>query len=234
MSLLTITNKIQKRLTLSVSSAVYASTDPQTMLILECIQEGGRALATRAEWQILRGEHTFTTVAAASQTTSSLPSDLDWIIPETIWNRTRKRRVYGPISAAEWQLIQATTQLTVDPAFTIRGGAIYITPTPDAGDTVAYEYLSTKWCESNLGVAQAEFAADTDVARIDEELHVLDGIWRFKQKKGLDYLGDQTIFERRVAEKLMRDGVKPRISLSEVAYDRIPVAPQVPDTLTFT
>jgi hypothetical protein len=124
--------------------------------------------------------------------------------------------------------------LTVDPAFTVRGGAIYITPTPTAGDTVAYEYVSTKWCQSSGGTAQTEWAADTDTSKLDEALHVLDLIWRFKQAKGLEYAADLAAFERRVTDKLMRDGVKPRISTSEVDYDRIPQGPQVPDTLVFT
>jgi hypothetical protein len=84
MSLLTIAQRACKRLPLEVPTVVYASTDPQVMTLLECLQEGGKALATRAAWQILRTEFTFTTVAAASQTTSSLATDLDWIIPETI------------------------------------------------------------------------------------------------------------------------------------------------------
>lgn len=234
MTLLSIVQEAAKDLSLSVPSTVYASTDPQVMLFVRCAQEGGKALATRAPWSILRSEHTFTTVAAASQGTSSLATDLDWIIPETIWNRTRRRRVYGPIDAAEWQLIQATSQLTVDPAFTIRGTAMLITPTPSAGDTVAYEYISTNWCQSTLSVAQSAWAADDDTAKLDESLLTLDVIWRFRAAKGLDYLSALTAFERRLADKLMRDGVKPRVSLSDVTHDRIPTSPQVPDTLVFT
>jgi hypothetical protein len=55
-------------------------------------------------------------------------------------------------------------------------------------------------------------------------------IWRFRQVKGLSYADDIQMYERRVADAEMRDGVKPRITTDPNAYDRAATKLQVPET----
>ena len=232
MTLLTIVQNASIDLSLPVPDAVISETDPAVKLMLRCAQEEGRSLAGRHAWQALTSEHTFTTVATAAQT-SSIPSDFHRLIIETMFNRTRNVRVWGPVDASEWQEAQASLVTRVDPAFRIRGDTILITPTPTAGQTVAYEYISTKWCQTSGGTAQAAWAADTDTAKLNEAAMTLGVVWRWRKAKGLDFSAAERDYERIVADLIMRDGSKPRLSCGPVSTDRHPVAPRVPDTLVF-
>lgn len=239
MSLLTICSNAAVQLNIPVPSSVIGSVDPQAVLLLRCARAEGKSLASRHAWQKLLSEHTFTTVATAAQT-SSIPADFDRLIPESMFNRTTRRKVWGPVDSAEWQSIQASLVTRVDHAFRIRAGTIYLTPTPSADQTVAYEYVSTKWCAETTGVtAAADWAADTDVAYlgtnagITEEAMTLGVVWRFRKSKRLEYAADEQDYERAVVDLIMRDGSRPTLTTDPISSDRVPHAPQVPDTLTF-
>jgi hypothetical protein len=232
MTLLSIVQDASTDLSLPVPTTVIAETDPAVMLMLRCAQEEGRSLAGRHPWQALTSEQTFTTVAADAQT-SSIPSDFHRLIPETMFNRDQNRRVWGPLDAGEWQAYKATLVTRVDPAFRIRGDTILITPTPTAGETVAYEYVSNKWCQSSGGTAQSAWAADTDTAKLNEAAMTLGVVWRWRKAKGFDFAAAERDYERIVVDLIMRDGSRPRLYCGPVSRDRIPVAPQVPDTLVF-
>lgn len=233
MSLLSMIQNAARRLSIPVPSVVVASSDIQVLQLLQCAQDEGRSLASRHLWQALTTEKTFTTVAAAAQT-NAIPSDFDRIVPETMYNRTRTRRVWGPVSNDEWQEYQATLAARVDPAFRIRGSSLLITPTPTAGDTVAYEYISKNWCQTSGGTGQSAWAADTDTGVLDEPLMTLGVIWRFRADKGLDYANSQSEYERRVADAILNDGARPRLGMDARPQQFKPTAPTVPDTLVFS
>lgn len=234
MSLLTIIQNAASRIGgITRPTVVVNATDPTQQQLLALAQEEGKALAREGTWRALTSEATFTTVAAASQT-SSIPSDFDWYIPDTMFNRTRRRRVTGPLTPEQWQLAQATLVTYVNPAFRMRGTTILISPTPAAGETVAYEYITAKWCQSNASVAQAAWTADTDTPLLDEELHTLGIIWRWRKSKGLDYAEDFNTYNYQVQQALLRDGGRPRLSMSSGGVERYPTSLQIPETLTFS
>lgn len=232
MSLLQIIKDACDELTLPRPAVVINDTNDQTRHLLRLAQNEGRSLAKRHAWQALTTEHSFVTVAADAQT-SSIPADFAWIIPDTMFNRTLRRKVWGPLDQASWQETKSSLITTVDPTFRIRGNSILITPEPAAGQSVYYEYISTKWCQSSGGVAQAAWAADSDTGRLDEYLMTLGVIWRFRAGKGLEFSAALAAYEREVADAIIRDGSRPRLSSSTVERNRVPQAPTTPDTLVF-
>ncbi len=211
MTILSIVRAASSRLSLPIPAAVVSATDKTTIDMLALAQQEGMELSRRTAWKALTAEKTFSTTAASAQT-GALPSDLDWIIPETMFNRDLKWRVVGPISSDEWQLIQASLTSTVFPAFRIRGTSLLMTPTPTAGQTVGYEYITKNWCQSSLGAPQAAWTADSDTAILDEELHTLGLIWRFLRSKGLDFTAELAEYEKQVSQAMLREGVRPVIS----------------------
>ncbi len=230
MSLLTLCQNAARQANLPVPVTFVGNTaDDSSQLWLRLASEEGLALMRRYPWQALTTEKTFTTVAADEQT-SAIPADYDRMIPETMFNRGTRRRVAGPLSAEEWQQTKATLVTYVNPTFRIRGDAILMSPNPPAGETIAYEYISKYFCKSAGGAPQLDWALDTDLSRLDEGLMTLGLIWRFKQVKGLAYSEDLNLYERRVSDAEMRDGVKPRISTAPIAYDRAATRLQVPET----
>lgn len=231
MTLLSIVRDASDRLGLARPSTVVASTDQQALTLLGIAQEEGKALARRHSWQALQTEHTFST--ANGTASYALPSGFDRILLDTVFNRTRRRRMMGDLTPAQWQETQSSLVTMVNPAFRIRGSLFYISPTPTATETVAYEYVTKNWCQSSGGTGQAAWAADTDTGILDEELMTLGIKWRWGKAKGLDYAEDMNTYEIEVNNAILRDGARMRIDTSNYERDRVPHAPVVPETLVF-
>lgn len=232
MSVLSIIQDAAKQLSLNVPTGVVGVTSDDTVVqMLRLSNTGGKAIAKRHSWERMTKEHTFTTVADYPQT-DSIPTDFDRMLPESMFNRTRTRRVVGPMSQAEWQEMRGAVVVTINPVYRIRGGSVLLSPIPTAGDSVYYEYVSKNWCQSAASVEQSAWAADTDTALLDEELLTLDLVWRFKQMKGLDFAFDQATFEERLRAIINNDGTRPRLSTEVVSQDRVPRAPLMPETFT--
>jgi hypothetical protein len=227
-SLLSIVNNAQDEIGIARLAAVAAGTDLDARLMLGLANREGKKLSRRASWQALTKEKTFDALAQESQT-AMIPSDFQRFVNETFYNRTRKRRFNGPLTPQEWQAQKALTSQTVgDDLFRVRGSAILLMPTPTAGDTYAYEYVTKQWCTDSTGATPKEaFTVDTDVSLLDEDLMTLGVIWRWKAAKGLDYAEDFRSYEMDVAQAIARDGAKRTISMS--GDKRLNVGPGVPE-----
>jgi hypothetical protein len=229
MTLLTIVQDAADRLGLTRPSTVVTSTDPLVITLLGLAQEEGKALYDRHTWQAFQTEHTFSTADGTSS--YALPSGFDAIIKNTVFNRTRRRQMYGDLSPSQWQRTQASLVTQVNPAFRIRNSLFYISPTPTAIETVAYEYITNNWCASSGGTPQARWAADTDTGVLNEELTTLGIIWRFKSAKSLDYAEAMNDYEIAVNKAISKDGARVTIDTACYEYDRVPYAPITPETL---
>lgn len=226
MTLLTIVQGACDRIGIPRPTAVIGTTDQQVLALLGFAQQEGKELARRGAWQALTSEQTFLSVASQTQT-GAVPSDLDRFIPETFYNRTRKRQVIGPLSPQEWQAQLAITATVVYDTFRQRGNDILMIPTPPAGDTYAYEYVSKNWCTSAAATNQAAWTADSDVARIEEELFILGLVWRFRQAKGFDYAEAFRSYETQVTQALARDGDKRTLNFANQRLFDVPRYPGV-------
>lgn len=231
MTLLVIVQHAADRLGLTRPSTVISSPDENARILLGMAQEEGESLADRHTWQALQTEYTFST--ADTVASYALPSGFDTLIKDTVFNRTSRRRMQGDLSPSQWQETQASLVTMVNPAFRIRGSLFYISPTPTAVETIAYEYVTKNWCQSSGGTGQSAWAADTDVGLLDEELFKLGVIWRYKAKKGFDYAEDMNTYEIAVNKAILKDGARVTIDTSCVERDRVPMSPQVPETLVF-
>src|ERR1700751_1508769 len=87
-------------------------------------------------------------------------------------------------------------------------------PTPASGDSYYFEYQSKNWCTDSTGATkQSAFAADADVALLDEDL-LTDGlVWRFKHAKGLEYAEDFATYQRDVTNAITRDTERPSLNM---------------------
>ena len=206
MSLLTITQRACRLLSIPVPLEVVNSTDTQVQQLYELANEEGNELSGSYDWQAMRKQHLFFTAASAVQS-SAIPADFDHFIANSFFNRTTRRSIYGPITPQEWQAIQAQPQLNrVFLAFVERDGQFLVTPTPAAGEQIAYEYITEDWARSAAGSAQSSFLADTDTTYLDEKLFVLGLRWRFLKSKGLDYAEDFRTYQSERSQRMSRDG----------------------------
>lgn len=226
MTLLTVVQNSCDRLGIARPSSAFSSTDNAIIQLVGLAQQEGKELAKRHSWQVLTTEKTFTSIAAETQT-SAIPTDFDRFVDETFFNRTMKRFVDGPLTPQEWQYHKGIVATTIIEAFRVRGNSLLLTPTPSAGSTYAYEYVSKNWCESSGGTDQSAWASDTDVGILDEELMTLGIIWRWQRAKGLDYAESFNTYEMQVGQAITRDGGKPRLNIGRDTSHRAARRPTV-------
>jgi len=148
--------------------------------------------------------------------------DFNFIVNETMWNRTQRRPVFGPKSPAEWQQLKAQFMQGPWIQYILRGNQLLMLPSPSPGFQIYFEWISKYWCTSAGGAGQSSFQADTDVGVLDERLLTLGCIWRFKQMNKLDYAEAQDTYEAAVQDAIGRDGSKPRLNLAGAQSDIYP------------
>lgn len=203
-----------KRIGLTAPSSVVGNATENIIRLLALANEEGEDLAQRHRWQRLVDEATFTTSAAESQgaITTIAGAAFGWICDDTVWNRTSIRQWF-PVSDVDWQQMKARTVTGPATYFRIRGNNLIALPTPTAGDTIAFEWVSKNWCQSSGGTGQSAWSADADTGIVDEAVMTMGVIWRWKHTNGLDYAEDFRKYETRVANLISRDGSRPRLNM---------------------
>lgn len=230
MNLLQIIQDVADRIGLVRPSAVLGGADPQVRQLLALANQEGRELARRHGWQALTKEQVFTTVAQETQT-GAIPADFDRLVPGTFYNRTSTRLVTGPLTAQEYADYKGRLTSIVYEAFRIRGDAILVLPTPGAGETMAFEYVSKHWCAGAADTApdQSAWVADTDIPFLDAEAMTLGVAWRYLRSRGLDYAESFNVYEVHVAQLIGRDGGSRTLYMGGRPDRRVPFPPQAPD-----
>lgn len=204
-----------KRVGVSAPVNAYSSTDDNIVRIIALANEEGEELANEYAWQVLTNEATHTTVATESQGSilTIAGSDFGWIKNDTFFDRSANRPIF-PVDDAQWQRMKANSITGPYSNVRIRGNNLIALPTPSAGSTWAFEWVSKNWCEDSVGTGQDAWGADSDVARLDEQLITMGVVWRFKHSQGFEYGEDFNKYQRRLQNALARDGAKPRIRLA--------------------
>lgn len=220
LSCLEIIQTACKRIGILAPNAAFSSTDQQIIQLVSLCEEEGQELADRYPWAALQSEATFTTVAAQLQTTlAAVTTGFNYIVNDTIWNRTLRRPVYGPNSEQEWQQKKAIQLNGPFNSFRIISDAINFYPSPTAGQTCAFEYITRNWVTTSTAGASSVWTNDADTPKINDQLIILGLIWRWKQAKKLDYAEDFAKYERRVTDAMSRDAGKPTLNLNGASFE---------------
>lgn len=222
LSCLQIVQTAFKRLGLQQPSAAVTSSDVQVLQMLYLLENEGQEQADRYPWQSLQREASFTTVATQVQTTlAATTTGFDYMVNDTIWNRTLRRPVYGPKSQQDWQQDKAMNINGPFNSFRIIADAINFYPIPVAGQLCYFEYQTKFWVSG--AIAGTTIVADTDTILLDEQITTQGLIWRWKAMKGLDYTQDFSIYESRITNAMGRDAAKPTLNINGAMYDISPV-----------
>jgi hypothetical protein len=228
MSLLTIIQNVATDLALDEPTTVIGNSNSQVKQLLRLANREGKDLASRYGWQVLTRQNSFTLLTGGAKNQGAMngtivtDSDFDYIYNDTFWNQTLNRPMIGPLSPVEIETVESSTFTGPNYMWYILGGDLYIDPGPTIAETCQFQYKSTFWCESSGGTGQAAWAADTDVAKLDESLLELGIIWRWLRRKGMDYAEEFATYEKRVMDAIARDGGKPRIDMNGGVYGKVP------------
>lgn len=212
MTLLSSCQDVARSIGLVVPSTIVTNTSDETAVrLLAAAKKEGKALAKHGlGWTILQKEYTFTT--SASVASYSMPSDFERFINQTQWDRANNWELRGPMTPQGWQRIKSGI-VTTGPRrrFRIKASSqaklLFIDPTPsEAGDTIAFEYLSNQWCQSSSGSAQSDWAADDDVIILDEHVFELGLEWRVRRAFGFPYAEEMLEYKKQLDKVYAADG----------------------------
>ncbi len=198
-------------------NAVVTSQDAQVLQLLALSSQDGAKIAERYTWQALQAEATFTTLAAQLQTTlAAVTTGFNFIINNTMWDRTLNKPIYGSTSQQEWQQDVSMTSTAPWSKYRIKGDSIYFYPVPAAGDSVYFEYQTKNWVTKAAGGTSNYWTADGDTPLLDDEILIQGLVWRWKHAKGLDYSEDFAIYENSIASLISRDASKSVLSMAGI------------------
>lgn len=212
MTLLSICQQIANEVGVDAPSTIVGNADSTAVRLLAVMQAAGRSVASgklevegkhikNHDWNALRKEFTFNTVdgTASYAISTSVGTDFNKFLPETIWDRTNHWpvRVYSP---EEWQLAKGYAIVSAQARISIirRGANLLIDPTPSGVYSIYGEYISKNWCQTSGGTGQTAWAADTDTGVVDEDLLAIEGKWRFLNRIGESYEEEKRDAERAI------------------------------------
>jgi hypothetical protein len=145
-SLLDVVQRFCRKTNITVPSVVIGTSDPQVAQVYALLEEEGNELSGRGSWQALTVEATHTTLAAEVQGDIVDIADeaFRYIKNNTIWDRTENLPVVV-IDGVDWQAEKGFASTSPRYRARIRGGELIVTPTPVAGNTWAFEYVTWNW-----------------------------------------------------------------------------------------
>lgn len=195
-------------------TSVIGSTDTQVVQIRALLQEGLKSLSGRGPWERLINQALWTTTATESQgpITTLAANGYRWMLPQTLWDRTEKLPLLGPIDSQDWQALKAIVVTGPRYSFRLRGGEFITTPAPPAGHTWVFEYVSKNFI-LNGTTYKVKFTADDDEILLPDDIVAADLRWRWKAEKGLTYAEFFNSCEALIVDALGRDGSKPVLDM---------------------
>jgi hypothetical protein len=182
---------------------------------------------------------------AFGQEAYPVPSDLNYFIPQTGWDRSFRWQLLGPVNAQEWQVLKSGIS-PVGPRLRYRlmNNEIFVNPSPyvttgatsPVTDLLCLEYCSVNWCGPAGSTAtpstQALFQLDTDVCvAFPEDLITLALKWRMLRANGFSYDEEFDEYDKALARRAGRETMPRALPLNARASGiRLLNSQNVPDT----
>lgn len=140
----------------------FNDNDMNTILLRRMINRTVEELADDFPWPQLNKEMTFTLVTG--QDAYPLPGDFDSLVNDTLWNRTQRWPLIGPLDPVLWQQYKSGLVTTLPrQRFRVKGwktNQFYIDPTPTSaenGQIITLEYQSGTYYKPPTWVASTSW-----------------------------------------------------------------------------
>lgn len=223
MTALSIIQQVCAWQALPIPTTLFTATDAQTIELRGLLNEEIGELKKWPDmyWRKLIRQQTFISENSDVQTLDPLPDDLEYIIPNSMWDRTLTRPCWGPITPQEWQAWKARPILTsVIWGWRLRGNEFLTAPNPPAGDTVCYEYISSLavYAEADTVPTKPYFTADDDTSIFDEIMVARGVRWRFLSQKKLDYAQEYAVWIGLVQREASRNKGMPVLNAASSGW----------------
>lgn len=180
---------------------------------------------------------------AFGQESYPVPSDLNYFIPQTGWDRNFRWQLLGPVNAQEWQVLKSGIS-PVGPRLRYRlmQGQIFVNPAPyvptgqasPISDQLVLEYATNNWVAvtaSPTVAVQSSYLLDTDVAVIPEDLITMSLKWRVLKAIGMAWADEWQEYDDKVCAITGRTTMARNLPLNARASGiRLLNSSNVPDT----
>ena len=161
---------------LSHLSPQITSDDFQTKEVVDLINETGRDLAQRAQWNVLFQRHDLGTVSGVATLSEVLPDGFLKLSAVTMPDGSQARII---VPDDQWAFIQAG--IPTSAYCHIQQGQILVRPGPTEAGAVL-RYWSSHWCEAGDALSQ-----NGDAVYLPERVIVSGAVYRWHRKKGLPF-----------------------------------------------
>jgi len=166
------------------TEAAYASSDIDAVKRLVSMANSAVRSLTKQTWQAMLQTYEFTLTSATSY---SLPSDYKAMIPDTMYSDSHLWPVAFPTGAKTWAYLQASAGGTgTQDKIRLIGNKLEIYQ-PEAGKVIRVEYMSKNAVIDATGATKKYFTADTDTFALDDDLLLMETMWRYQRLLGLDF-----------------------------------------------
>lgn len=155
--------------------------------------------------------------------TFARPDNFAWFIDHTMWDRTNRWELIGPVSPQTDEYNRSGV-VTTGPRRRWREIGLPQTcwrlwPPPTAPGsypaTLVFEYVWNTWAQDAVGAPVNKLSADGDVPLIDAQAIILSTKWRLWQVKGFEYGAMQAEYIDYMSRLVARDGGSPDLSLAK-------------------
>ena len=217
-TLLDIIRRFMERTGLPKPAFSIGSTDVQVTQVLGLLEEATEEIVMRNPrgWQILNRQAVFQTKAQEVQgSLSELAPGFRSVINDTLFNRTTRLPIYGPLLPMERQATKALQTAGPYYRYWIVNDELHFYPIPPAGQTIAFEYTSTAaWSDGKSPATYTEYPdSDTAICLFPKPVMIAQLRWRWKKEKGLDYAEDFAMAERLLNAAIAADGTRRVVDL---------------------
>ena len=217
-TLLDIIRRFMERTGLPKPAFSIGNTDTQVAQILGLLEEATEEIVMRNArgWQILNRQAIFQTKAQEVQgSLSELAPGFRAIINDTLFNRTTRLPIYGPLLPMERQATKALQTAGPYYRYWIANDELHFYPIPPAGQTIAFEYTSTAaWSDGKTPTTYSEYPdSDTAICLFPKPVMIAQLRWRWKKEKGLEYAEDFAMAERLLNAAIAADGTRRVVDL---------------------
>lgn len=218
MNILNIIKEFCARKGLPRPTFVIGNDDPSIVQMLALCNDVIEDLTDRGLWQTGTFSTTFTTVATESQGTLStiFPYGYRSLIPNTMYNRTTRLPVEGPVDAVEWEAYKALPTGRIFPRYRILNDQLMLQPAPPENQIIGMEYASNYLITTTVNSVVSPvkyFTTDLDDFKLNEALLISGLSWKWASEKGLNYAEAFNKYEILTLNALGRDGGSSTINL---------------------
>lgn len=162
MTVLSICQTAAKRIGVQSPSSILSTSDGNVILLRTMLERAVQEIRNEFPWPELQKQLLFDLVT--NQANYPLPTDFDRFQNETLWNRTQRWPLLGPIDSVLWQVYKSGLITTLPrQRFRVKGWEInqfYVDPTPssdDNGQDCVFEYISRTCIRPKTWVASTSW-----------------------------------------------------------------------------